>query len=174
MRDTARVSGVWFRPAAEVAEVAGPIMDEFHEELCEVEVRFVFRSKAAKRAGHTVWGTAEVVRGKSAFLALGPNPPEGGALPGEADFFLITIAEDIWENLSDERRCALVDHELSHCYLDVDDEGNVKLRTRGHDLEEFCRIVERHGFWREDVGRFADQVLTTAQTAFGVDLGGAR
>lgn len=65
--------------------------------------------------------------------------------------FVITIHGETWERLTQSQRVALIDHELCHCIKDEDGFYG----TRGHDIEEFKEIVERHGFWRNDVREMA-------------------
>lgn len=65
------------------------------------------------------------------------------------------LDSDVWDESSDEERAALVDHELTHLELRVDDKGNVKrddidrpkLRCRKHDAQHgwFFDVAQRHG-----------------------------
>ncbi|SDU42295.1 putative metallopeptidase [Jiangella alkaliphila] len=66
-----------------------------------------------------------------------------------------------WELLNEKQRVALVDHELCHFEVIEDDEvdGGRRLATRGHDLEEFTAVVERHGLWRPEVEAFAGAAI---------------
>lgn len=73
------------------------------------------------------------------------------------------IAADMWDNvLSDEQRVALVDHELYHFRVDRNDDDDVVLSIRPHELEEFAAVLARHGLWRPDIQHF--------MTAIGSDL----
>ena len=68
---------------------------------------------------------------------------------------VLTIDRSSWNNLDDDERLALLDHELRHlelvvdkvCQVQADDAGRPKLRTRLHDwqLGGFHRIANRHG-----------------------------
>lgn len=138
--------------APEVAEVAAPIIEEHHPHLLGVRVDYLFRSPPAIRNDKLVLGKARRVSGLTAFLAGHPSP-----------FFVIEIAGDPWQDLPEEKRRALVDHELSHCVLDEDEVP----RLHGHDVEEFVAIVERHGLWTSDVQAFGLAVQTTLP--FGAD-----
>ncbi len=80
-----------------------------------------------------------------------------------------------WARLSESRRLALIDHELTHLNLTLDKDGIVKtddlgrpkLHMRHHDWEltGFAEICERHGEaaievhemvrWQEAYGQFA-------------------
>lgn len=72
---------------------------------------------------------------------------------------LIKVAWTIWVALDDKQKLALVDHELCHLYEDLD---SGELKYRGHDMEEFAEIIQRHGLWNEGVERFMDQAKQMA------------
>lgn len=79
--------------------------------------------------------------------------------------FIILINQTFWldAQTTDQMRRALLDHELCHAAVKVDDDGDpvldecnrVQYRYRKHDLEEFAIIAERYGCWKGDVERFA-------------------
>lgn len=122
---------VEYRPAHEATRLAGDLIAQFHEHLIGVRIEYVFRSKAKKGSGKVVLGSARKITGLSAWLAS----PE-------------------WSELNERQRAALVDHELSHCFAERDDDGSFKLSMVPHDLEEFGAIVRRHGLWKSDVRAF--------------------
>lgn len=66
--------------------------------------------------------------------------------------FIITANMSMWDGLSFEQQTAVVDHELTHCY--VDEDGSYRLRK--HDLEEFRSTVARHGAYLADIQAFAE------------------
>lgn len=82
-----------------------------------------------------------------------------------ADFdFIIILNREFWTSpsVNDEKKRALLDHELCHAQV-VEDEngdpaqnelGQVIYRMRKHDVEEFADIVERHGVWKRDLELF--------------------
>lgn len=64
-----------------------------------------------------------------------------------------------------ERLWPLLDHELMHCQVSKHADDTVKTdekdrpvwRVRGHDIEEFTDIVERHGVsWRPELEQFIE------------------
>lgn len=82
----------------------------------------------------------------------------------DADF-VIALNQEAWDDvLTPEQQTALIDHELCHCELVHDDEGNPKrdekdrlvTRLRRHDIEEFREVVERHGLYKADLEAFAE------------------
>jgi hypothetical protein len=148
---------VVFTDAPEVEEIARRIAAQHHPHVLRHRLECCFRSKAQKRLRREVWATASVVRGREAFLA---TPKEvRDRIRGELgedwplDFFLITVALDVWESLEPDQREALIDHELCH-FTETDDEPPMPSLV-GHDLEEFAVIVERHGLWEPSMRPFA-------------------
>lgn len=147
-----------YRLAPEVANIASALIADHHRDLVEngfVRIEYIFRDEAAVSKGREVWGKARKISGLNAFLSrietghIGPEDPEA--------YFVIEIAEDVWNVLSHRQKVALVDHELSHLSVQIDakDEDKTALVIRGHDLEEFVSVVQRHGLWRADVEHFA-------------------
>jgi hypothetical protein len=78
--------------------------------------------------------------------------------------FVIVLNREFWTTpaITDAQKKALLDHELCHAQVVHDDNddpaenelGQVLYRMRGHDVEEFGEIVERHGIWKRDLERF--------------------
>lgn len=152
-----------YREAPEVADLAQKLIDsvEDHEPLRDPRVRVecVYRDKATRSKGRVQLGKARKVSGLNAFLA---NPESV-----QRDLFVIEIAEDCWDRLTDDQQLALVDHELAHCRVEYDDVGTPQLSVVGHDLEEFEQIIRRHGLWQSDVASFGSAVQE--QLALAVD-----
>lgn len=140
-----------YRPAPAVAKLAERLIQQHHRHLLGHRVEYVFRSEAQSSGGRIVLGTARKVSGLNALLA---NLDDGTDDP----LFVIEIAEDTWDLLDDRQRTALVDHELCHCTVGETKDGDQVLKIRGHDVEEFRDIVERHGLWKPDLTRFVRSV----------------
>jgi hypothetical protein len=80
-----------------------------------------------------------------------------------------------------DARMALVDHELSHCWFATVDNDGVTQKfhqdgspwwtIRGHDLEEFCGVVERHGLWSEDLRAMARVIVDSLSGQGAVQAG---
>lgn len=136
--------------ADEVEELAEKLIAEHHPHLADVKIRYVFRDKAASSKGRAVLGKARRISGLNAHLVglVGRNHVDG-----EVNFFVVEIASNTWRQLDEKQRVALVDHEL--CHLDIEEPEDAtkdrKLVLRGHDVEEFTEIVQRHGLWKADV-----------------------
>jgi len=79
-----------------------------------------------------------------------------------ADLVILLNAE-AWHlpEFAPEMQAALVDHELCHAARAYDKKGEPKedsdghplFRTRRHEVEEFCSVVERHGVWTASLAR---------------------
>jgi hypothetical protein len=86
---------------------------------------------------------------------------------GEEIDLVILLNFEAWNDagFTREHQLALLDHELCHFQVAVDEDGETKLdernrqiyRIRGHDVEEFTEIVSRHGIWKSDLEKFAKQ-----------------
>lgn len=135
------------RRAPEVAKIADEIIRKVprHKNLAEARIEYVFRDEAPRLRGRVVLGRARKIGGLNAFLLDPTVNDKDFVKPGP--LFVIEISHDTWGDLNLEQRKALVDHELCHCTVDIDDDGNPELSMRGHDFEEFAEIIERHGLW---------------------------
>lgn len=142
-----------YTTASEAEHIATRLIDEHHRHLLDTRVEFVFRDKASKSKGKVTLGKARKVSGLNAFLS---RRTEDGEDTDGADFFVIELAQDEWDDMPPSKRRALIDHELCHCTIEYDEEKDVvTLGIRAHDVEEFTEIIERHGLWKDDLADFA-------------------
>lgn len=131
---------------AEVHNIAQSLIDEHHPNLQGVPITYLMRCPTAKSNGAEVWGSTSKANAKQR------------ALVKEDIQFIIELASEVWEHLGIFQKRALIDHELCHCGVEVDDEGEAKYSIRGHDIQEFSNIVKRHGKWNDTITYFADQL----------------
>lgn len=144
-----------YRNAVEVEDIGREIMEEHHGHLLGVRVSFVFMDKTPKSKGKDIWGRAKKISGLPAFLADENGLRDHYDSENPQEFFVIEISEEVWETLTAKGKRALVDHELSHCEIVMDDEtGVAKLAIVGHDITEFDAVLRRHGLWNESVEDF--------------------
>ena len=138
----------WHAP--EVRAVAERLIPKYHEMLGNsgVRIEYLHRSNVPKSKGKFIFGFAKKITGEHATLADSDEP-----------FFCIIIAHPAWEVLPQKHREALVDHELCHCGIEVNEKGETKLILRNHDIQEFSAIVRRHGAWTPDVQEFLQAAL---------------
>lgn len=79
--------------------------------------------------------------------------------------FVILLNHEAWNKggLSQKQKAAVVDHELCHCEVAIDRNGEPKTdekgrtvwRVRKHDIEEFRDVVSRHGLYTNELEEFA-------------------
>lgn len=79
--------------------------------------------------------------------------------------FIIILRQVFWDDemVTDQQRRALLDHELCHAAVKLDEHGDPVIDERGrtvyrlrkHDVEEFTAISERYGCWKSDLEAFA-------------------
>ena len=87
--------------------------------------------------------------------------------------FIILLNREVWEDseFTDEKKRALVDHELCHATVATDDDGEKYdergrkvWRVRKHDIEEFYAIINRHGCYKRDLELFAEAIMKKRKT----------
>ena len=137
-----RGSKYW--PADEVREIATTdVIPNYHEELSEADIAYLFVEEI-KAKGRVCFAKTKTASHVERYF-------------GDVDYVMIVNHVE-WKGFNDDQRRALVDHELCHCLVETGDDGELKFKIRGHDLEEFKEIVERHGMWQPDVEEFASVV----------------
>ena len=125
-------------------KLAEEVRMKHHEHLHDAEISYLMTKKPMNRGGKAIAGKAKLSKGLIGFYS-------------KADFIIIIDAA-YWDNFDVPQRRALVDHELKHCSYEDHEEGNRTWIIRGHDIEEFTDIVDRHGLWHDDLKTF-DQAV---------------
>jgi hypothetical protein len=87
--------------------------------------------------------------------------------------FVILLNKEVWQDpgFTEEKKLALVDHELCHAgrvedeygAQKEDERGRLIWRIRKHDIEEFQDVVKRHGCYKRDLERFAETLVKSKQ-----------
>lgn len=88
-----------YRSAPEIERVGRELIRDYHKNLVNVRVEYVFGEKVANSSGRKVWGRARKITGLNAFFAA-DEKPEFYEEPAEP-FFVIEVAELMAEG--DER-----------------------------------------------------------------------
>jgi hypothetical protein len=124
--------------AESVEEIALRLIPTYHPELATARIIYIFVDKASKKTGRNVFGKARKISGALEFLL-------------EQDF-LVEVAMDCWNELTDRQRNALVDH-LLECCTGLEDEktGDMRWAMREADVKEFTSILNRHGAWTDEL-----------------------
>jgi len=162
--------------AVEARELGAMLLERVaeHEHLRDAQIGYIFRDDEITRRGKVVEAEAILVErilqsekryGRIVRWAILRVLPQFGETPPD---FIVLIDRNIWEGLQLEERVALIDHELSHCWYATEDDGVTQKfhmdgspwwAIRGHDVEEFCGVVERNGLWKEDLIPFARAIV---------------
>lgn len=133
----------------ELEQLANGLIKAHHPSLEAVRIAYVFRDQAPVSNGKTVAGMT--YRCDDRNFALHHFD------------FVIEIAKDVWQDATNDFRRALMDHELCHPRLVLDEDGRpirdektgrLKVGINKHDVEEFDAILERHGAYHSDLRKF--------------------
>src|SRR6185437_13224275 len=158
----------------EVTEMVAEMMHEHHPELeaAGVTVQTLFAFKYDDETGAPE--PAMKTRGQTVLAKISITNLQD-RVRGIADAKLVIDRAFGWERISNGRRQALIDHELTHLNLTTDADGMTKLddcrrpklHMRHHDWEltGFAEVCERHGEaavevheilrWQEEYGQYA-------------------
>lgn len=135
----------------EAGLIAQELIAEVHTHLQEANILYLFTDKRRTKDNRVILGTAKRAGKMERFLS-------GESVDGEVDFILL-FDKNEWELMPEAKKRAVVDHELCHCARGKDDkDGDPTWTTRGHDVEEFAEVIERHGLYKYDVKKFGDVV----------------
>jgi hypothetical protein len=127
--------------------LAHELIQANHGHLVEAKIKYLFRTGNWEVKKRDTWGQAKKV-GKEIKFLTGYD-------------FIITIQQDVWEQLQIEDRKALLDHELQHCSAGTDNVGNKVWYVQGHDLEDFHAIIRRHGLWSPALKKLGNMLNQT-------------
>ena len=141
----------YFPVEDEVIKMAKNLVEAHHPYLEGATINIVYKEKAARSGGRLIVGKSSKVSPKvnATLASLDKGPIH----------FIIVLAADVWETFRLSEQIALLDHQLTHCYM-ID--GAPKLRA--HDIEEFFSIVERHGAWQHSIQEM-DKAIESAKQA---------
>jgi hypothetical protein len=134
---------------------------EFNDlRLGEAAVLFLFRMETKDKNGKAVLGEMCLPRfqGSLAPLATWLLAKVCDGIPD----FLMILDRQWWVQADRMSRTALVFHELLHCTIAADKEGEQKFTDDGrpvwairpHDVEVFNEEVARFGAWHADIAAF--------------------
>ncbi|GIW81466.1 MAG: hypothetical protein KatS3mg105_3273 [Gemmatales bacterium] len=131
------------------------LVDAYHVHLAEAKIALAFRYG---------WSPDQ-----DGYLKLGQTK-KGSDLDRSLHGydFVILLNYEVWEEITDDAvKRYIVDHELCHCQVATDSNGQPRkdelgrtmYRLRKHDVEEFLETMERHGLLTHRLQCFAKAVL---------------
>jgi Putative phage metallopeptidase len=150
-----------------------------HEHLQAANIGYVFRDDELRRHGKVIAAEAIMVDrilqaekrwGRIVKWALQHHILKVDALPD----LLILIDRNMWSGYDADQKLALIDHELSHCWYETEEDGETqkfsrdgspKWALRGHDVEEFCGVIARRGLWNAQLVEMARTMINTLSAA---------
>ena len=123
--------------------------------MLEDDIAILFREKSPEVDGKPVAGTTA-------------KAPEILGILGDKDWkFIITLGADVWDELADKERQALLFHHLSACGLKENPTtGNTKYFKKPPDVAFYEDEVKLFGFWRTSGTQPEDDVIADL---FGAD-----
>jgi hypothetical protein len=165
--------------APDADRIAATLLATVHSDKAEVPVRCLFCSETPRKGGRVVLANIRKLTGLTAFLA-GSVAVEGLqesldlewpiSFQEPRELALIVISYDEWGHLTESQREALLDHELSHLVVDKDEDGNLLVTLRAHEVEEFWEVIHRHGDWKGEIAGFKKplEVVALKQVSGGI------
>jgi len=118
-----------------------PLINDHRSDLAQVRIVTMLRSGEWKSKGIEVWAYTKKVSAETKTLI------------GVDYDYLITVNAEVWGLIAEAQKQAIIDHELAHCLVDEDKDGNPVYKLVSHDIEEFFSIIRRHGDWHEGIKR---------------------
>jgi hypothetical protein len=146
--------------ARQVYEILDELVGSFHDELAKAKIAMAWKN-----------GWRENADGQMKLGQCKKGSDLDKTLHG---YDFVILLNSGWVNdgaTTKEQLRALIDHELCHATIAVDDDGDPKemadgspvYRVRRHTIEEFDEVVERHGLYKRDLERFAGTVHQRAK-----------
>ena len=138
----------------EAIAIADTLIPEFHPRLIGMKISHLLNVKQPPKPSKKP--KKQPSQGKKITMAKTSKVSAKMQALAEQDIrFVIEYDSLIWDALPEDKKIALVDHELCHCGNDADGCYLVN-----HSVEEFREILDRRGFWKSDVQQFAETCET--------------
>ncbi len=117
-------------------EIAHDLIRKHHPHLLTAKIKYMCRDRASKKSGVPVAGVVTKNSPKLTFLT---------------DFdFVMDVALEVWNILEPKQRIALIDHLLTRCTGEEEEEsGEMKWGIIPPQVQEFSEVAQRHGRWND-------------------------
>lgn len=121
----------------DVTTTRDTLISKYHPHLALIkdEIAIVFKEKGSAVGDKKIRGCTKKA-GKMIQL-----------LSGKEFVFVIEIGNDLWQEMSDDERVALLDHQLCYCKGEEKDDGSIKWYLDRPDVIYFRDEVTRNGWW---------------------------
>jgi hypothetical protein len=132
------MTDVWVA-GEEVYKLMQHFVANYHPSLAgyDKDIAILMRGKASKRGGQKVLGTAKKA------------PPILDVLGKDSYKFILEIAADEWQTLTNEQQGALMDHLLCACRAEEDEKTQeMKFSIAAPEVSFYWDELKRHGDWR--------------------------
>jgi hypothetical protein len=148
--------------ALEPAKIAEDLIARYHPHLEEASILYLFTTQERKKCDRVRLASAKKFSAMERYLSsLHVDAEASASIDAGADFLILFDVKQ-WSILRDDQRVALVDHECCHCarfeVITRHDDVELVWGIKGHDVEEFHAVLERHGFWQPDIQTMAQVV----------------
>lgn len=146
--------GHW-KAGKDVMDLVSKLIADYHPHLALIErdIGVVFKDKATEKAGLVIPGNTKKAPALMEVLT-----------DKKFNFkFVIELGADVWQQLDDKQRVALLDHHLCAMLVEEDKDGALKCSIRPPDFVGYKEEVERHGMWRP----MDEDTLTIIEEMFG-------
>lgn len=141
------------REGKEMYSLMNKLINKFHPDLIETNIALAWNyTWKPDIDGHLTLGRCKKA---SDLDKVVPSPFD----------FIITLFHEFWHDsaVTNDQRCALLDHELCHAAVKLnndgrvakDEEDHVVCRIKRHDVEDFIDIIERYGVHTPQLERLA-------------------
>lgn len=144
----------WARMA--FIEDGAPLLNPDHAHLQQADIGFLWTSVPNSRQGRTILGQCELgnqIGGMGKWAKARAKQQLREWFAGEIPTFVITVSAQYAAECSDLEFCALLDHELSHAGVELDEfsqpkftrDGKPVFALKAHDVETFVGLARRYG-----------------------------
>lgn len=144
------------KPALQPYKILAEVRKEVHQDTLEAKVALAWRRNVkADPDGHLMLG-----------MCVKASDLQRELVNWD---FVILLNKDVWDDkeFTEDKKKALIDHEMCHVGDRVDKNGEPVTDAKGrkmwrivtHDIEEFHAVVRRHGTYKKDLERFAESLL---------------
>ena len=135
------MSDKW-KAGPEIQEQINNLIGAAHPHLADIseDIVVIFKEKCSRKGGIPILGKTS-------------KAPAILSVLGEHQYaFVIELGADCWNNLNNEQRLALLDHQL--CFIGGEEDektAEMKYFLSTPDVYYFSEEVERNGSWRSEI-----------------------